>query len=172
MRYIRPHAAALAALLIAAARVEAQDISVVAPGDLARVEILAVSTSPPSAQWMTGRVERAGSDTLWLRAGEARALMPFPSTGYGRLQLRVPRTAGEGAGRGLWMGALIGGGVLAVLATPISGGDENLAAGSLTGLGALAGAVLGAPIGAIIGGLKPGGRWVSARLPEAAPAQN
>lgn len=135
----------------------------VGAGDVARVEVLSLLKTPPTPEWVVGLVEGATSDSLRLRVGDSATA--FASTGYGRLQLRLPRSSREGSARGLWMGALIGAGVVAVLATPISGGDENLPAGSLTGYGAVAGALLGAPIGAVIGAMKPGGRWVSARLP-------
>ena len=138
---------------------------VVEAGEHARVEILADWEIPPEPTWVVGRVVRATSDSLWLHVSDTAAPFAFTPASYTRLQVKVPRTTGQGSARGLWIGALIGAGVVAILATPISGGDENIPAGSFTAIGAVAGAVLGAPIGAIVGAARPGGRWVPASLP-------
>lgn len=167
----------VAALLLAASPVAVSDIDAQAPpptveeGEWARVEVLRPWVSPDPV-WVPGRVHRATPDSLWLEEAEASDPLAFASTRYSRLQIRVPRTKGQGAGRGLWIGSIAGAIVGAVLGTMVSGGDENIQAGTFTAAGALAGAVVVAPIGAIVGATVPGGRWVPATLPQASAASS
>lgn len=103
-------------------------------------------------------LERVSADTLIVR--DRFGLERVPLSLVQRVDVKIPRSRGQGAVHGAGMGALVGAAAGALVFGYVMGSCQPQ--DDLCGLAVFAipeGAVLGLPVGAIIGTMAPGRRW-------------
>ncbi len=162
-REVRRLAAAAVLAAAAATPLAAQERVVPAVGDRVRV------ASSAARETLHGDLVAVRGDTMFIHRYSDAARVAVPLAQVSWIEVRQQRSGWEGLGRGLLYGVPIGFGggyVLGVVSEGRYCGDD---CGLLPAVGAAAGLVVGTVLGTIIGVTTPGGRWVQAQRPVAAP---
>jgi len=121
-------------------------------------------------------LERTGVDTLFVSQGRDPLPRPMPIAEMQSLHVRVPRSSGSGALRGMLIGGGIGG--LTGMVIALSSREESQGCGQLSGLcestvtfakvigytGLLG--MAGMAVGGMVGAAAPGSQWKPVPLPQ------
>ncbi len=143
----------VAGRLAAVTGLRAQEQPTLAPGAEVRIHVL------PSVRF-TGTLVEATADSLVPRPGDGDRMRSVPREQIARLEVRVPRTRGQGAVRGPGWGALLGGAGGALFGAATAGDcDFCFGVGETAAIGAVLFGGIGAATGAILGATRPGQRW-------------